>query len=252
MGLRGQALCGERGYAMAALLVALAIMSILLTVAMPVWRVESRREKEAELVFRGEQYARAIALFRFKNPNIPNALPPSIDMLVQGRFLRKKYKDPMVANGEFQIIGGAQGAPGAQQPPAQAGARGGTSNPQLGSPNAPTMGGIMGVRSKSTENSLRTYRGATRYDQWNFTFAIVPRPGGSMPMAQPGQGVPGGAPGGPGAPGGRGPGGGRGPRGEGGGPGRGMERGPGRGGFPPPPPPVPGRGRGPTGRGGLP
>ena len=62
-GLRSQD--AERGYAMAALLVTLAIMTILLSIAMPVWRHEAQREKEAELVFRGEQYARAIALFRF-------------------------------------------------------------------------------------------------------------------------------------------------------------------------------------------
>ena len=60
---------------MAALLVALAIMAILMTIAMPVWRHEARREKEAELVFRGEQYARAIALFKFKNANIPTPFP---------------------------------------------------------------------------------------------------------------------------------------------------------------------------------
>ena len=86
MGLRGQANgAGERGYAMAALLVTLAIMSILMSVAMPVWRQEARREKEAELIFRGEQYARAIALFRSKNNG---ALPASVDVLVTGRFLR--------------------------------------------------------------------------------------------------------------------------------------------------------------------
>ena len=42
---------------------------------------------------------------------------------------------------------------------------------------------MMGVRSKSTETSIRAYRGATRYDQWAFTFNIAPRPGGAMPMA---------------------------------------------------------------------
>ena len=110
MMLRGQD--GERGYAMAALLVALAIMAILMSIALPVWRHEARREKEAELVFRGEQYARAIALFKFKNANIPNAFPPSIDFLVQNRFLRKKYKDPMTKDGEFVLIGGGSQQPG--------------------------------------------------------------------------------------------------------------------------------------------
>jgi type II secretory pathway pseudopilin PulG len=210
MGLRGQAeRRGERGYAMAALLIALAIMAILLTVAMPVWRHEAQREKEAELIFRGEQYARAIALYKFKNAQVPNILPPSIDILVTGRFLRKKYKDPMTKDGEFELVSmAAQAQPGIPQPQGGGRTGGGRSalpSPQPTQPGQPggavVIGGIRGVRSKSQDNSIRTYRGATRYDQWLFTYDIAPRPGGAMPMAnspdgrggtpQPGIGGPG-------------------------------------------------------------
>ena len=45
---------------MAALLVALAVMSVLMTALLPAWRFQARREKELELVFRGEQYVKAI------------------------------------------------------------------------------------------------------------------------------------------------------------------------------------------------
>ena len=45
---------------MAALLVSLAVMSVLMSAALPAWRHQAQREKEAELVFRGEQYVRAI------------------------------------------------------------------------------------------------------------------------------------------------------------------------------------------------
>ena len=55
---------GERGYAMVALLVSLTIMGVMLSVAMPVWKQMAQREKEAELVFRGQQYARAIGLYQ--------------------------------------------------------------------------------------------------------------------------------------------------------------------------------------------
>ena len=48
---------------MAALLVSLAVMSVLMTAALPAWRHQAKREKEAELVFRGEQYVRAIRLW---------------------------------------------------------------------------------------------------------------------------------------------------------------------------------------------
>src|SRR5262245_30749128 len=77
----------DHGYAMAALLVAMSIMAIMMTVAMPVWRQIAQREKEEELVFRGQQYARAVGLFERKFANAP---PPSIDVLVQQKFLRKK------------------------------------------------------------------------------------------------------------------------------------------------------------------
>jgi len=91
----------ERGYAMAALLVAMSVMAIVLSTAMPVYQTVARREREAELVFRGEQYARAIALFQRK---YANQLPPDVDVLIDQRFLRKKYKDP-ITGGDFQYLG---------------------------------------------------------------------------------------------------------------------------------------------------
>jgi len=257
------------GYAMAALLVALAVMAVLLSVAMPAWRHEAQREKEAELVWRGEQYARAIALYRAKNAQVPNALPPSIDVLVEGRFLRKKYKDPMTKDGEFAILNAASqtqpGMPGGGGAGSPGGAPGGRATrplqPGFGgmAGNAPgasglAIGGIQGVRSKSEEQSIRSYRGATRYDQWVFTFNNVQRPGGAMPMA--GQGGTGSNPNNPRG----GPGGGRGPGNRGGfppniGPGGGGPGGvrttpPGSQGQPPGGRP-PGSGRGPGGRGGI-
>jgi type II secretory pathway pseudopilin PulG len=88
---------------MAALLVAMSVMAIILSTAMPVYQTVARREREAELVFRGEQYARAIALFQRK---YANALPPDVDVLINQRFLRKKYKDP-ITGGDFQFLGPA-------------------------------------------------------------------------------------------------------------------------------------------------
>ena len=115
MHLEGQG--SQRGFAMAALLVSVGVMMLLMSVAMPVWRHEMQREKEAELVFRGEQYARAINLYQRKMG--PGNFPPNIDILVQQRFLRKKYKDP-ITNGDFQLISvgaGVPTVPGQQQQP---------------------------------------------------------------------------------------------------------------------------------------
>src|SRR5436190_10959605 len=90
----------ERGYAMVALLVLMAVMAVAMTVALPAWSTMARREREAELVFRGEQYARAIALFQRK---YAGAFPPTVDVLITEHVLRKKYKDP-ITNEDFQTI----------------------------------------------------------------------------------------------------------------------------------------------------
>src|SRR4029078_12862710 len=123
-------LTSERGYAMAALLVAMSVMAVLMTVALPVWNTAAKREKEAELVFRGEQYARAIALYQRK---FANALPPSLDVLLNDRYLRKKYKDPITGK-DFQLLSVAAvqanaGVPGGQVPGQQGAGR---STPGMG------------------------------------------------------------------------------------------------------------------------
>jgi type II secretory pathway pseudopilin PulG len=66
---------------MAALLVALAVMGVLMTAALPAWRFQAKREKELELVFRGEQYMRAIGLYERRMG--PGSRPPSIDVRIR-------------------------------------------------------------------------------------------------------------------------------------------------------------------------
>lgn len=236
---------------MAVLLVAIGVMSVMMTVAMPVWKQMAQREKEEELVFRGQQYARAIGLFERKYANTP---PPTLDVLVQEHFLRKKYKDP-ITNKDFIPIPAAQAvvsAPGSTQ-----GGRGGATPPSL--PGQPVSaitggrGGIMGVTSASKEPSIRIYNGASHYNEWRFVYAApaaTPGAGGAPGAAVPGGrgGQPGrGGPPGPGGPPGRGgplgPNGPFGPNGRG--PGGPDQGGPTRGGSGggPAPPVAPGRGR---------
>jgi len=244
---------------MAALLVAMNIMAIMMTVAMPVWRQLAQREKEEELIFRGQQYARAVGLYERKYANAP---PPSIDVLVEQRFLRKKYKDP-VTNDDFVPITAVQAAAATSQP-GTTGRVGGTAR-QPGAPagaattrSSAAQGGITGVTSKSSAQSIRVYNGRSRYNEWTFVYAPpapTPGAGGGPGTATPGQrgqpqrgqqgqsGRAGGA-GSPFGPGGRGGADGR------GGPGRGGPAGqPGTGGrggavgnpFEIPPTPRPGR-----------
>jgi type II secretory pathway pseudopilin PulG len=220
----------ERGYAMAALIVSMAVMAILMTAAMPVWKHMAQREKEEELVFRGEQYAHAIGMFQRRTAN---SYPPNLDVLVQQRFLRRKYKDP-VTNDDFVPLAqsqqagqrGAQPGPPGRGQPARGGPAGTAAPGQVAA-----VGGIIGVTSKSTAESIRLYKGRSHYNEWAFIYtppAVVP--GGAAGAATPGAGVPNPARG-------------QGPRGnqppgpfpgQGGGfPGRGGQGGPGRGNLPP-------------------
>jgi type II secretory pathway pseudopilin PulG len=266
MDLQRQSNRGAEGYMMAALLVALAVMGVLMSAAIPAWRHQAKREKEAELIFRGEQYARAISLWERKMG--PGSRPGNVDILVQQRFLRKKYKDPMTEDGEFQPIlmgsinqnqnqegvggragqrGGGLGRVGASpigQSGAGAQAGGGrTSSFQIQSQFQQSAGrggqfgggGLLGVRSKSKAQSIRLYKNRNHYNEWDFVHAgAANAPGGGVGAPTPGGrgGSP--RPGAPPGRGGVGPGG-RGPGG----------RGPGPGGPMPQPPGPPGRGRGP-------
>jgi type II secretory pathway pseudopilin PulG len=163
-----EARASDRGFAMAALLVGMSVMAIMLSVAMPTWNQQIRRDKEEELIFRGNQYARAI---NFYQRRFANASPPSLDVLIDQHMLRKKYKDPMSTekNGEFQLLylsmtatpgraGGANQQSGNQQSQSSAGMVLGTT---------PT-GGILGVASKNKGESLRVYNGKTHYNEWQF------------------------------------------------------------------------------------
>ena len=244
----------DRGYIMVALLVAMAVAAVWMGAALPAWRQQAMREKEIELIFRGEQYARAIALYQIKN----NSYPLELDQLVTQRFLRKRWLDPVTGK-DFQTVGltapgtsgpgsfqtgqggvpGRSGVPGGV-PGGAAPGRGPTGMPSVSQPGL--TGGITGVRSTSQATSIRIYNGQQQHNLWQFDAALMMARMGRQ-SAQPGQ--PGAGRGdGRGGPGREG-----GPAGpaRGGAPGRGIG-GPGRGGLPPAPPPMgpigPGRGAG--------
>jgi type II secretory pathway pseudopilin PulG len=206
----------EDGYAMVSLLVAMALMALFMSTALPAWQHAAQREREAELVWRGQQYDRAVQLFRrkFAAPG-----PPNLDILLEQRMLRRKFKDP-ITGGDFELkpVGPAGmnvPTPGAgQQGPGglgqQRGLGQGSPRPSLSTPQQPQQPQraegqlIGGVRSKSKKKSIRVLNGRDRYDQWEFTYVPYnpdpqpPQLGPTQPGQQPGR--PGlGQPGGPGS-----------------------------------------------------
>jgi type II secretory pathway pseudopilin PulG len=201
----------DAGYAMAVLLAGIAIMGVVWTLVVPVWKQQVQREKEAELIFRAGQYARAVALYQRK---YANAFPPNVEVLLKEKFLRKKYKDP-VTNREFRYLSPLelQAQPGmtTTTTPAPGGRRTNPTNPTpnppnsgIGSsngtgssfggpntlgPNGPTVGpqaGIAAVVSRSSAASIKIFKNRRQYNQWIVTVQdVMPRSAAGTP--QPGQ-----------------------------------------------------------------
>jgi type II secretory pathway pseudopilin PulG len=165
----------DRGYILVVLLIAMGVTAIWMSAALPAWRQQAMREKELELIFRGEQYARAIALFQIKN----NSYPVDIDILVSQRYLRKKWKDPVTGE-DFQLVGLTSGQPGQTGAPNRTGVGPGTTgvtpNRQgTGSPASPTSPAGAG-RPGASPSGMGTAQAPP---------GGLGRPGGSVPGGQP-------------------------------------------------------------------
>jgi type II secretory pathway pseudopilin PulG len=154
---------------MAALLVAMSVAAVLMTAVMPTWRHLAQRDREEEMIFRAKQYARAVGLYQRKAG--PGVLPPNLDVLVDQKFLRKKYTDPLT-NGEFELLYATPPAPAGQAPTAA----------------TPGRGGIIGVKSKSKEKSIRVVDGRTSYSEMSFVYVAQTSTAGPTDAPGPGGG----------------------------------------------------------------
>lgn len=146
------------GYTYLTVLFVVAIMGVALALTGEVWRTAAVREKEAELLFVGNQYRNAIARYYLSGPRqYPRTLA---DLLKDPRkpsterHLRRLYADPITGENEWGLI------------------------------KAPD-GGIMGVHSLSQKTPLKSanfrlrdkeFENATRYADWKFVFAAATQP----------------------------------------------------------------------------
>lgn len=94
---------GDSGYVMLVILLMLALLTLTVVRAAPSIATQIKRDREEEMIHRGQQYVRAIKHFYKKFGRYPN----SMDDLVETnhiRFLRRKYKDPVTTSGEWRLI----------------------------------------------------------------------------------------------------------------------------------------------------
>jgi len=102
---------GDGGYALVALLVAMAILMILLAAAAPVLKFEAQRERELEAHRRGEQVAEAIHEYVLARGTLPTSMKDLEEGVARPGRTRKRYvlrrsslRDPLSADGQWQLV----------------------------------------------------------------------------------------------------------------------------------------------------
>ncbi len=95
------------GFTYLGLLYAIAILGITLATVGVVWSTQIRREKEAQLLFAGDQIRVAIGRYRASGGQYPQALTELLDdkrSPVPRRFLRRIFLDPMTNSADWELI----------------------------------------------------------------------------------------------------------------------------------------------------
>jgi type II secretory pathway pseudopilin PulG len=196
----------EAGYALVSLLVVMSLLALFALAASSNIRQQGQREREKEAIFRGEQVADAIrSYYRSKGAQGVNSLPTTIDQLLEGiprgtkklQILRvEAARDPLSSSGEWKLIGPTSqdfGAlvrsltvysGGAPPTPRNEFRQLAAMIPQMtnvldtkssgtapgGEDNSESSSGpFLGVASRSQRNSVITYYGIDRHDEWIFT-----------------------------------------------------------------------------------
>ena len=197
---------GERGYTLVALLAVMSLLALFAMAAASNVQQQGQREREKEAIFRGEQVADAIrSYYRYKGAQGVNSLPTSMDQLLEGipkgtkklQILRvSASRDPLSKAGEWKLIGPTSQdlggfvasltiyAGGVPPTPKRDFAALANLIPRVvdvlntqsentasggDDTSASADGPFLGIASRSQRNSVITYYGIDRHDEWIFT-----------------------------------------------------------------------------------
>jgi type II secretory pathway pseudopilin PulG len=161
---------GEAGYTLAIFVMVIAIMAIMMAAAVEIVSFQAQREREAELIFRGQQYVEGIRLYRQKYGRYPMRMKELWE--ADPRVLRNKWTDPITGSEEWGLI--FQGQEGQEIKLPQAGPQPTPTRTPVFERNregeGEKVGPIVGVHSLSTDTSIKVYEGRTQYNMWKFVF----------------------------------------------------------------------------------
>lgn len=156
--------CRQSGFTYLAILVAVAVMGVMLALVGVNWSQAAQRDKEAELLFVGDEYRKAIMLYYEHTPGAVKKYPAKLEDLLldrryvtQQRYLRKLYRDPITNKTQWELVMSPEG-------------------------------GIMGVHSQSTAAPIKvsgfplvdaSFENAASYSSWVFSYipaVLTPSP----------------------------------------------------------------------------
>jgi len=146
----------QRGFTYLGLMILVMVMGMGLAAFGTIYSQTAQRDKEAELLFVGEQFRAAIESYYLKSPG-QRAYPKTLEDLVEDkrfpmptRHLRRIYPDPITGSTEWGLV------------------------------EMPNNGGIMGVFSKSEDKPIKqgnfaakqaALEDAESYTKWTFTYS---------------------------------------------------------------------------------
>lgn len=93
----------ESGYALITILFLLGVVAVMLARSLPRDAMNAERTREEVLIYRGEQYARAVKLYFREHQRYPETLD-DLEETDGVRFLRRRYRDPMTGADEWRLI----------------------------------------------------------------------------------------------------------------------------------------------------
>ena len=155
---------GESGYVLLALMLAVTLLLVAMSIELPRIAQQIKREKEEELVHRGKDYATAVKRFVHKNGG---RYPLSVEQLEDTnhiRFLRKKYKDPMTGEADWKMVHAGEAQVNIPAPKPGLSGPGGT-NPGLFGTNPPGVTNPSGTLTPPGTAPLNPNAGGSTFGQ---------------------------------------------------------------------------------------
>jgi hypothetical protein len=101
---RGASAQSERGYALLMVIFMAAVMIIGAATVSLNWITQGRRQREDEMIWRGEQYERGVRLYYHKLGRFPQTMDDLTKNANGIRFMRQAYKNPTSSDGKWRLI----------------------------------------------------------------------------------------------------------------------------------------------------